>query len=118
MLVGSGPGQVQGCAEASLEHMEDGLSQLEPSLDTDAKLLLNAAKATGQEFWVALEGLRNKIDVERKARLGREGQLLQQLKLHSKEFAAKHKKAWGERTAAMAGLQASIKGKEEHWLQQ
>ena len=98
--------------------MEDRLSRLQPSLDTDAKRQLNAAKATGEEFWAALEGLRNEMDAERKARLGREGRLLQKLELHSKEFTAKHKKAWGERTEAMAGLEAATKGKEEDRLQQ
>ncbi len=74
-----------------LTKLEQRLQELETQWTMDAERQMDSISHKAQEFSKALEQLQQEQDMERKARLRREGSLLQQVEQHAKEFEERWK---------------------------
>ena len=72
--------------ENRLEKLELRFNELEERWNTEKQDQAEQVSKKGEEFTAALDDLRKEAETERKLRLAREGQLLQQIETHGKDY--------------------------------
>ena len=104
--------------EGRLVKLEQRIEELEHRWGKEAQSQVAAVERKGEEFAKALQKLQEEHDVERKARLRREGSLLQQVENHAKEFEDRWKSERKARIEKVASLEASLAQKEDKRLKE
>lgn len=99
--------------EHRLATLESRIGELEHRWTQEAHSQVESVQRKGEEFAKALEQLQQEQDVERKARLRREGSLLRQVENHAKEFEDRWTSERKDRINRVATLEASLLKKEE-----
>eukprot|EP00980_Cylindrotheca_fusiformis_P007392 scaffold1525_cov142-Cylindrotheca_fusiformis.AAC.192 len=94
--------------ESRLEKLEGRLEDLEERWEKDSASQLEAISRKSQDFETALKQLQLEQDTERKARLRREGTLLQQVENHATEFEERWKMERNERENRIGHLENSL----------
>lgn len=92
--------------------LESRLKELEERWTHDSAQQMESITQKAQEFSKALEQFQQEHDMERKARLRREGGLLQQVEHHAKEFEDRWNAERQERLDQVAKLEKILMEKE------
>lgn len=98
--------------QSRLTQLETRLQALEDRWTQDSERQLESIQHKAQDFSKALEQLQQEQDTERKARLRREGSLLQQVEHHAKEFEDRWTAERQDRLGQIAKLEQSLTDKE------
>lgn len=100
--------EVQERTDERLNKLEERMQQLEERWTKESKDQLESVEVKGKEFQSQLQDLQSQVETERKSRLIREGQWLQQLETHAKTYKERWDKEREERTNAIATMTRSI----------
>lgn len=98
--------------QARLSKLETRMQELENRWTEDAAHQLDSIGHKAREFNKVLEQLQQEHDMERKARLRREGSLLQQVEQHAKEFEDRWNAERQDRLDQIAKLEKRLTEKE------
>jgi hypothetical protein len=99
--------------QARISTVEDRLAELEERWSLDAAKQMESIQQKADGFSKSLDQLQQEQDVERKARLRREGSLLQQVEHHAKEFEDRWNAERQDRLDQIAKLEFQLKEREE-----
>jgi DNA repair exonuclease SbcCD ATPase subunit len=94
--------------EARLEQVEARMEELGDRWEKDSAVQLNTISRKSQDFEKELKQLQLEQDTERKARLRREGNLLQQVENHATEFEERWKLERDERENRIDHLEQNM----------
>lgn len=94
--------------EARLEQVEARMEELGDRWEKDSAVQLNTISRKSQDFEKELKQLQLEQDTERKARLRREGNLLQQVENHATEFEERWKLERDERENRIDHLEQNL----------
>jgi hypothetical protein len=99
--------------QARISTVEDRLAELEERWSLDATKQMESIQQKADGFSKSLDQLQQEQEVERKARLRREGSLLQQVEHHAKEFEDRWNAERQDRLDQIAKLEFQLKEREE-----
>ncbi len=99
--------------QARISSVEDRLAELEERWSLDAAKQMEAIQQKAHDFGKTLDQLQQEQDIERKARLRREGSLLQQVEHHAKEFETRWNAERQDRLDQIATLERQLQEREE-----
>lgn len=93
--------------------VEDRLAELEERWSLDATKQMESIQQKSHDFTKYLDQLQHEQETERKARLRREGSLLQQVEHHAKEFEDRWNAERKDRLDQIAKLESQLREREE-----
>lgn len=108
----------QQLVDTRLNKLESRLEVLEQRLEEEHQQQLDQVSSKGKEFTTALQELRQEAETERKLRLVREGQFLQQIEAHGKNYEELWSAEKQERIEAVHDLVHVMESNEKARLEQ
>lgn len=103
----------RGLVEERIGKLEDRFDQLEERWKKESAQQKEQITQKGEEFQSALDELRKEAETERKLRLVREGQFLQQIESHGKDYEELWNKERQERIECVGELVNQLESNEE-----
>jgi hypothetical protein len=94
--------------QVRLDALDDRLEALEQKWNTDSNDQIELVRGQAGDLNKSLQSIQEQQDAERKARLKREGNLLQQVELHAKEFQERWNEERTDRIQKLGELQDRI----------
>jgi hypothetical protein len=94
--------------QVRLDALDDRLEALEQKWNTDSNDQIELVRGKAGDLNKSLQSIQEQQDAERKARLKREGNLLQQVELHAKEFQERWNEERTDRIQKLGELQDRI----------
>jgi DNA repair exonuclease SbcCD ATPase subunit len=101
-----------------LDKIETELTRVDERWQRESFQQMDDIHKKADTFQDALEELQQQQDTDRKARLGREGRLLQQVEEHAKEFEDRWNKERNDRLEQVAGLEQHLQSQESTRFQE
>lgn len=99
--------------EDRLEKLELRFMELEQRFKAETEEQEQTIARKGEEFTAALDELRKEAETERKLRLAREGQLLQQIETHGKDYESLWDRERQERIESVGELVNQLESNED-----